>query len=419
MAILGSMLVAGAAMDMFSNSMAVTGDNIANLNTVGFKSTRFSIEDILPTLSGEIETGRGARLADVGKPFQQGSFETTANATDLAISGNGFFIVRDPISSVLNYTRAGQFHLDANGQLVNAGNQILQGSGGDITIGAALTSPAQATDTVALQLNLDAAAATPAANFPAGPDASASSWLSASNFSSVVNVFDGQGDSHDLTFLFRRSGANAWDYQVVARRSELDGAAPTSTELRAAGAPGALLFDSLGQLDVGASTITDIGALNWTNGASQSIAAGNLDFTGTVQFARPSSLLALTQDGVGAGALNGISIDAQGNINGRFTNGTSQVLSAIALANFANVDDIDPLGDTLFAPTFESGAAQTGAPGQNGLGGIVAGTLELSTVDLAREFVALLALQRAFQVNSRVVTTADQMYAIAAQLNGN
>jgi len=189
--------------------------------------------------------------------------------------------------------------------------------------------------------------------------------------------------------------------------------------LRPAGAPGTLVFDATGQLDPSASTITDIGALNWTNGASQSLAAGNVDFTGTVQFAQPSSLLALTQDGVGAGALNGISIDSQGNINGRFSNGTSQVLSAIALANFANVDDLDPLGSTLFAPNAESGAALIGVPGQNGLGSINSGTLELSTVDLAQQFVSLIGLQRAFQINSRVVTTADQMYATAAQLKGN
>ena len=138
-----------------------------------------------------------------------------------------------------------------------------------------------------------------------------------------------------------------------------------------------------------------------------------------MQFAGPSSLLALVQDGFAAGVLNGIAIDGQGNINGRFSNGTSQILSAIVLANFANVDDLDPQGDTLFAPSFESGAAQAGAPGQNGLGSINSGTLELSTVDLAREFVALLSLQRAFQVNSRVVTTAEQMYSIAAELKGN
>jgi flagellar hook protein FlgE len=212
------------------------------------------------------------------------------------------------------------------------------------------------------------------------------------------------------------SAPNTWEYRVAAARAELDAAVPTSTDLRQVSAPGTLVFTSAGQLDLGSSTITDISGLNWTNGASQTIPAGSLDFSGTVQFARPSSLLAAVQDGFPQGFFNGITIDAQGNINGRFTNGTSQVLGSITLANFANVDDLDPLGSTLFAASAESGAAQTGVPGQNGLGGVVAGTLELSTVDLAREFVSLLSLQRAFQVNSRVVTTADQMYNIAAEL---
>lgn len=416
MTITGSMLVASGAMDMFGNSMAVTGDNIANLNTVGFKSTRFTFDDIMPTVSGEMEIGRGARLADVGKPFQQGALETTSNVTDLAITGNGFFIVRDPLSGVLSYTRAGQFHLDSNGRLVNEGNQILQGTGGDITISSTLTIPAQATSSLALQYNLDASSTTPAAAFPAALDASASSWLGASNFSSVTTVYDSQGESHDLTFLFRLSAPGTWDYRVVAQRNQLDAAAPSSTDLRAVSAPGTLVFDSSGQLDVGASTITDINGLTWTNGASQTISAANLDFSGTVQFARPSSLLSVVQDGSAAGTLSGISIDAQGNIQGGFTNGTNQNLGSIVLANFANVDDLDPIGDTLFAPNFESGAAQTGTPGLDGFGSINSGTLELSTVDLAQQFVSLIGLQRAFQVNSRVVTTADQMYSIAAEL---
>jgi flagellar hook protein FlgE len=419
MAILGSMLVASGAMDMFSNSLAVTGDNIANLNTVGFKTTRFNFGDIMPTVSGEIETGHGARLADVGKPFQQGTLETTGNTTDLAISGYGFFVVRDPLAGALRYTRAGQFHFDSNGQLVNAGDKILQGSGGDITIDTTAAVPAQATASLALQFNLDASSVTPTTPFPAGPDASSASWIAASNFSSVQTVYDSQGDSHDLTFLFRQTAPNNWDYHVVAPRSDLDAGAPTSADWREVSTPGTLVFTASGQLDTASSTITDISGLTWTNGASQTIAGASLDFTGTVQFAGPSALLAALQDGFASGTLTGISIDDQGNINGNFTNGTSQILASIALANFANVDDLDPLGDTLFAPTFESGAAQTGVAGQNGLGSINSATLELSTVDLAQQFVSLIGLQRAFQVNSKVVTTADQMYSIAAELKGN
>ena len=418
MPVLGSMFVASSAMDMFSESMGVTGDNIANLNTVGFKTTRYSFDDIMPTVSGELETGHGARLADVGKPFQQGALETTTNSTDLSISGNGFFIVRDPATSSLSYTRAGQFHLSATGALVNDDNQIVQGNAGDILIASGLTTPAQATGNLALQFNLDAASVAPAVGFPAGPDASPSNWLAASNFSSVTTVYDSLGASHDLTFLFRQAAPNTWEYRVVAPRGDLDASAPSSSDFRQVSAPGTLAFTSAGQLDASASTFTDINGLNWTNGASQAIAGGNIDLSGTVQFARPSYLISANQDGYAQGSLNSVVFDSQGNITGKFTNGTNQLLATLSLANFNDVDDLNPLGSTRFGVSAESGTAQTGTPGQGGLGNILSGTLELSTVDLAHEFVSLLSLQRAFQVNSRVVTTADQMYNVAAQLKG-
>jgi flagellar hook protein FlgE len=416
MSISGSMFVASGAMEIYGDSMAVTGDNIANLNTTGFKETRFTFQDVFSTVDGSVETGHGVALADVTKPFQQGALETTQNVTDLAISGNGFFVVRNPGDNSLFYTRAGQFHFDSAGRLVNESDLILQGTTGDIVVGTQLTSPAQATSSLALQLNLDAGATTPAAAFPAGPDASPSAWMAASNFSSVATIYDSLGNSHDLTFLYRQSAPNTWEYRVAAPRSELDLSAPNSVELRQVSAPGTLVFTPTGQLNSGLSTLTDIAGLNWVNGATQSIPASSLSFAGTVQYAQPSSLFSVVQDGFALGTFTGLTIDGQGLLTGRFSNGTSQSLGAIILANFTNVDDLDPLGSTLFAPTFETGSAQTGVPSQNGLGDIVSGTLELSTVDLAKQFVSLLTLQRSFQVNSRVVTTADQMYSIAADL---
>lgn len=418
MSISGSMLLASGAMATYGNALAVTGDNIANLNTVGYKESRFAFADLMSTFDGSVETGHGVRLADVSKPFQQGAFETTSSVTDLAISGNGFFVVRSPVDSTLFYTRAGQFHLDSTGRMVNDSNMVLQGSGGDITVPPGLTAPAQATGTLALQLNLDAGATTPSSAFPAGADAAANTWMAASNFSSVTTVYDSLGNSHDLTFVYRLSAPNTWEYRVLAPRNQLDASAPNSTELRQVGGPGTLAFTSAGQLDTGASTITDINGLSWTNGATQSIPAGSLSFAGSVQFAQPSFVYAATQDGRAAGAFTGLTIDDLGNVLGRFSNGATQTLGTITLANFNNVDDLDPMGETLFSPTLSSGAALTGSAGQNGLGALVSGTLELSTVDLAKQFVALLSSQRAFQVNSRVVTTAEQMYAVAAELKG-
>jgi flagellar hook protein FlgE len=410
------MLLAGGAMETYSNTLAVAGDNIANSNTVGFRESRFILEDLLPTVNGSNETGQGVRLADVTKPFQQGALETTPNATDLAVSGSGFFIVRDPRTSALYYTRAGQFHLDGGGRLVNVSGLVLQGTAGDIAIGASPTLPAQATSSVALKLNLDAGATTPSQAFPAGPDATSGAWIAAANFSSSMTVYDSLGAAHDLMFLYRRTGTNAWEYRVVAARRELDASAPNSAELREVSAPGTLVFTSAGQLDAAASTLTDINGLNWVNGASQTIAASGLSFAGTVQYGQPSFVFSAQQDGSPRGFLTSINIDGQGVITGRFSNGQSRALGRIMLANFTNVDDLEPLGDTLFQPTIESGPAKTGAPGQNGLGSIVSGTLEMSTVDLAEQFISLITSQRAFQANSQVVRTASEMYAVAVEL---
>lgn len=416
MSISGSLSIASTALDVFSDSINVAGDNIANLNTVGFKTSRLAFADLLPSVSGDIESGNGVQLDDVRTPFQQGTFETTANVTDLGVEGNGFFTVKDANTGSFYYTRAGQFHLDSTGTLVNDSGLRLQGSAGDITIENGLTNPAQATTSLALGLNLDASSATAPTSFPTAPDASPSAWAAGSNYSSVMRIYDAQGTAHDLTFFFRKTAPNNWEYRVAAQRSELDASSPNSSDLRQVSAPGTLVFTPNGQLDAGASTVTDISGLNWINGAVQTISAAGLNFAGTTQYDQPSTLLSASQDGFSHGAFSGFTIDGQGVITAKFSNGTTRALGTITLANFANVDDLDPQGDTLFAPTAASGAAQSGAPGQGGLGHIMSGALELSTVDLAQEFVSLIVSQRAFQVNSRVITTADQMYTVASNL---
>lgn len=416
MSITGSLYIASTGLDASSEAIQVTGNNLANLNTVGFKTSRLQFADLLPSAIGDLELGQGAFLNNVGKPFQQGGFEITPNATDLAVEGNGFFILKDPSTGNSYYTRAGQFHQDSSGKLINDSGLVLQGSAGDITIGNSITTAAQVTSSLALSLNLDASAATPAAGFPIGPDGSPGAWAAGSNYSSVMTIYDAQGSAHDLTFFFRKTAPNAWEYRITAARSELDASAPNSSDLRQVSAPATLVFTSTGQLDAAASTLADVSGLNWTNGAAQTLSGANLNFTGTVQYDQPSALLSARQDGFGQGAFKGFTIGSDGVITAKFSNGTTRVIGAISLANFANVDDLDPQGDTLFVPTAESGAAQSGAPGQGGFGNLMSGTVELSNVDMAQEFVMLISSQRAFQVNSRVITTADQMYSVATNL---
>jgi flagellar hook protein FlgE len=410
------MYMSGSALDAFGDSMQVVGHNIANLNTVGFKASRIEFADLFPTIEGELEFGHGVRVASVDGQFQQGSLETTAGATNLAIDGNGLFVLRDATGGTF-YTRAGEFHLDPAQNLVNPEGLFVQGANGNISLANSLNLPGQATSSLNLDFNLDASSTPPAGSFPAGPHASQSAWLGASNFSLIATVYDSLGNAHDLTFLFSKSAPNTWDYRVVAQRSELDTAAPSSTELRQVSAGGTLVFNSDGSFNSGLSTVTDINGLSWVNGASsQTIAAGSLGLSSATQYAQTSNLRSFVQDGFANGALTGIAVDSQGVITGRYSNGNLQVLDTIQLAMFANLQGLDPLGDTLFAPTLDSGAAQVGQPSQGGRGNIVSGALELSTVELAEEFVSMIISQRAFQMNSRALTVADQMYSVATDL---
>jgi flagellar hook protein FlgE len=415
MSIVGSMYTASTALDAFGNSMAVVGNNIANLNTTGFKASRINYADVLPTVFGEIEAGHGVYVVNADRAFIQGAFEPSSNVTDLAIGGNGFFIVRDS-SGANYYTRAGQFHLDNSYNLVNPAGYFLQGAAGNISLAGRQILPAQVTSTLDMKLNLDAAATVSTSSFPGG-DAIPGAWVGASNFSAVTTIYDSQGTPHDLNFLFRKTAPNTWDYRVVGERSELDGTAPNSTELRPLGSGGTLVFDPDGALNAALSTINDIAGMTWVNGAaSQTISAGSLNFSGSTQYAKASTLIGLAQNGSPQGDLKSIEIDAQGNVRGRYSNGNSQLIDTIQLASFTNADGLDPFGDTLFLPTSDSGAAQVGLAGSGGRGDIFSGTLELSTVDLAAEFVTMVASQRAFQMNSRVITTAEEMYSVAAQL---
>jgi flagellar hook protein FlgE len=416
MSIVGSMYTASTALGAFGVSMGIVGHNIANLNTAGFKASRVDYAEVLPTGLGDIEAGHGVLVADADRVFTQGAFEPTSNVTDLAIGGNGFFVLRDGTGSSY-YTRAGQFQFDNALNIVNSQGYFLQGASGNISLAGRQTQAAQATTNLGMVFNLDSVSMTPSAAFPATIDANQNAWVAASNFSAVTTIYDSQGTAHDLNVFFRNSGPNTWEYRVAGVRSELDLTAPNSTELRQMGAGGTLRFNSNGTLNGALSMVTDVTGMNWINGAaSQTIPAGAITFSGSTQYAKASTLMSLMQNGWPPGTLKSIDIDSQGNVRGLYSNGNSQVIDTLQLAHFTNVDDLDSFGDTLFVPTAESGGAQIGLAGTGGRGNIVSGTLELSTVDLATEFVTMLISQRAFQMNSRVITTADEMYTVASEL---
>jgi len=261
------------------------------------------------------------------------------------------------------------------------------------------------TSIITSTVNLDATATTPVPVFPVATGLPAA-WFAGANFSTVLTVFDSLGQGHDLTYLFRKTAANTWDYRVVANAAEVGGTAGNLQQVSS----GTLGFNANGSLNAGTTTINPIGAVAWANGASaQTITAANQNFLGTTQYAQASSVSVLNQDGSTSGILRGISIGTDGTITGQFTTGGTQPLFRVALADFPSLEGLTHLGNSVFIESPDSGQALTGAPGNGSFGTVLSGSLELSTVDLATEFVKMVTTQRAFQASSRTITVTDTL----------
>ena len=429
MALTGALFSGVSGINSNGNAMNIIGDNIANANTIGFKSSRAVFFDLLSADVGGTKIGLGSRLAASDRLFVQGGVETTNSVTDLAIQGKGLFILRDGQGGTF-YSRAGQFGIDKDGNLANPAGLAVQGVQLDangnptsgltnIVISQLVVSPVE-TDAIDIALNLDATKATPTPAIPAdaaGTEETPGNWFAGANFSTVVTVYDSLGQGHDLTYLFRKTAtANQWEVRVAANAGEITGG--TAGMLQQVNTTGGLLaFNPDGTLDPVNTNITDIGPIAWADGSNaQTVLAADMDFTGTTQFALPSSVSLQNQNGSQSGILKGISIGTDGVITGQFTSGGNQPLFRIALADFANPRGLAHVGNSLYLQSPESGSLLTGNPGDGSFGTVLSGSLELSTVDLATEFVKLVTTQRGFQASSRTITVTDQLLEEVANL---
>lgn len=399
MGILTSMFTAVTGLSTYGNAMGVIGNNIANVGTVGFKSSRATFAELISaSLAGGTsveQVGLGVFLNDVQSSFTQGSFTTTGNTLDLAIDGNGFFRVNNTAGANF-YSRNGQFKLNSQGQVVDPSGFLLQGFQADVngnitsTIGnitlTSTTVAPQITSTAAFVANLNAADTAPTAAFNATDPTTY-------NFATGMTIYDSLGSPHQLQLYFRKtSTANTWNLF-----SQVDnGATAAQTDL---------VFNATGALTSGG---TQTLSLTIAGGATtpQSV---TVDLSNMTQFGSPSGLLSQTQNGFGAGTLERISVDTQGRVVAQFTNGQTRALAQVILNRFVNPDGLVKTGDNLFIESIDSGAAITGTPITNGLGRIVSGAVEQSNVDLGKEFVDMIVTQRAFQANSRAITTSDEM----------
>jgi flagellar hook protein FlgE len=416
---LTSLYTAITGMNANGTWLSVIGDNIANMNTTGFKASRVAFGDVLAGVVGSLQVGRGVLISDISPLFTQGSFETTSNGLDLSIDGDSFFMVSD--AGARYYTRAGQFSIDKDGYIVNPEGLILQGyladtSGnitgtlGDLQI-AVRQSLAQATTTASVALNLDATGAiqTSAFTLDGNGDGTDNDPLNY-NFSNTITVYDSQGGAHQVTLYFAKTADNTWDVHYV----NPDPATPSvlvdaGTQALTFDTNGALIDDNSGSsinLDFGGS-VTTPQAISFDYGTGTAEGGDGLD--GTTQFASNFGVMHLSQDGYPAGSLDNMTISENGIITGIFTNGQTRAIGQIGLAKFIAPDRLAKLGRNLYSESFDSGQPIVGMADTSGLGRVLSNSLELSNVDLADEFVKMISAQRGFQANSRIITTTDEL----------
>ena len=420
MSLYGALLTGVSSLNANSRALSITSSNIANVNTVGYKT---SIADFSTYLAS---TGRAGDVSpasvtanSIQRLTQQGLLTSTNSSTDLAINGNGFFVVTDNPANPNNvvYTRAGSFTPDANGLLKNSAGFYLEGwtlnPDGTMPANRSALSPidlgsvngtAEETGNVTLKANLQSSAAAVGA-YAAG-DMYAGTVTP--QFEQTINVYDSQGGARPMQLAFVKTAADTWAYEISYQGpvADIGGAANNPVQ------SGTVVFNPDGTL---ASPPTATFSVPWaasTGLVSQSV---TINFgqagasNGVTQFDSPSALTGATIDGAPYGSLTGLSVDDQGYVTALFDNGIEKRAFKVALATFANADALAPISGNAYQLTDGSGSSTIVEAKTGGAGAIASNALEASTVDLATEFSNLITTQRAYSAATRIITTADQM----------
>lgn len=403
-----------SALNADMTAIDVVGNNLANLNTPGFKTSVVAFRDLvtesLGAGLGETQVGFGTGQPMTIREFTQGAVQTTSGVLDAAIQGDGFFVVQDTAGNTL-YTRSGQFVNDKSGNLLTDTGQRVQGwttidpatgqvdtNGpiGNIVVPVGSLHPPAATSVITEDLNLNSSAAADAT----------------SDFSQPLTVYDSLGTSHVLTLNFEKAGPGQWNYSVTIPGAEVGGGTPgTPFDI---GAAGTLTFDTNGQLvdpPVGSPIAFSITGL--ADGASDMNVTWNLyNAAGQAritQFGEPSAQSASSQNGSPAAQLDRVGLADGGQILAQYTDGTQVVVGQVALASIRNPDTLIAAGNNNFHLSALTANPSVGVPSTGGRGTIVGGSIEASTVDIASEFTKLIVYQRAYEANAHVVTTADTL----------
>jgi flagellar hook protein FlgE len=404
---IGSLFAGMVGLNVNSTSMTVLGDNIANVNTTAFKSNRSSFANILAnSLGGSVnsDVGRGVQFQGTTPMWTQGTIENTNNPTDMAINGSGFFVLQDGDGANF-YSRAGEFHFDRNGNLVSLGGlnvqgyevtgtnpdgSLLLGPMSAISVPGGSASPPAATGTFTVDVNLDADAA------------------AGSSYQTTLTIYDSLGSAIPMTITFTKDAvlANEWSFNVTIPAGTGTVVMPVDNALSFL--PSGALSDTeldrtiqITGLSDGASDLS----ISWDL-YDEAASVTNGDLT---QYAAPSTTSFQTQDGYPSGTLRTVDVNDFGVVTGSYSNGQLTPLFQLAMADFPSYYGLTKMGKNLYSESLESGPALFGTPQSGRLGSISTSSIEMSNVDLAQEFVKMITTQRAFQANSRVITTSDEI----------
>jgi flagellar hook protein FlgE len=420
MGIQSAMFSGVSGLNSNSQAMSVIGNNLANTNTLGFKGSRTVFSDLLSSSisgsGGSSQVGRGVGLSTIDSLFSQGTFETTSTNTDVAIEGDGFFVLKEAGDDTAYYSRSGAFRFNADGYLVNPEGYRVQGKEFDSTNNTELLA-ADPTNIRVANVGLTGASPTTALTFTTNLDENSTELGGSAtdidptdkttyNYSASSQIYDSLGESHLLSVYWRlvSDSGNSWESAYT-----VDNDVTTLTAL--GGSP--LTFDSQGELpDTTGDSVSDpvtvaitIPAATWGNGAAAS--SINLSFDCT-QYDSDSIVIGQDQNGYAAGELTGVSIDSDGIVVASYSNSKQINIAQLVLTKFQNTGGLELAGSNLYTASSEVGTIRTGIPGAE-LGKIFTNSLEQSNVDMGQEFVKMITTQRGFSANSKIITTVDEM----------
>jgi flagellar hook protein FlgE len=407
-----------------SSDLDVTANNIANADTIGFKDARAQFADVYAAGAVNLNNsviGQGVRLSSTKQQFTQGNISTSSSNLDLAISGDGFYTLKN--ANGYAFTRNGQFGEDKDGNVISSTGDALQvypplvnggfntGTLSNLNLQTAQSAPL-ATTTGKVILNLPANT-TPPTVVTFDPTNSLSY-----NQSTSTTVYDSLGNAYPATLYFSASQTtnagppvtytpvpNQWDVHVTVNGVSADPPAPAPTNTLTFDSSGAVSSTTLGTIAIGAGKL-NFNGFSPTGGASTPLSVA-LDFSKTTQYGGQFGVTSITQNGYATGQLSTVAIDPTGIVSAVYTNGRSTQLGQLAMANFPNTQGLKELGNTNWAETFSSGTVVAGVAGSAGFGSIQSGALESSNVDLTTQLVDMITAQRAFQANAQVITTAN------------